>query len=140
MLTRALFRSLFDPRFDLPLPSGGRSHYMTSRMDYAFCNLIGAARAVQTLQPDPRACALVAVAPPDYTILLTTHTHARVRGQRCKHADRKSKQKQARDPSQRYTIDIIRTVILDILVRTCLFLGVRWSRSACWWHSPVQSE
>ena len=49
MLTRALFRSLFD----LPYPSGGRSHYMTSRMEcdnYAFCNLIGAARILAAVQ------------------------------------------------------------------------------------------
>ena len=64
-------RSGHETTRDLPYPSGGRSHYMTSRMEcdnYAFCNLIGAARilaAVQNLQPDPRACALVGVAPPD---------------------------------------------------------------------------
>ena len=27
------------------------------------------------------------------------------------------------------------SLLFDILVRTCLFLEVRWSRSVCWWQS-----
>ena len=35
----------------------------------------------------------------------------------------------------RFIGSLSQSLLFDILVRACLFLEVRWSRSVCWWQS-----